>query len=73
MQFVTSDYKVITDETVEAQIWDVTKEFGEDCWSEDFSSFGVAHSLLPSNGYNSGICGTTNTGSSFVTERPPSK
>jgi hypothetical protein len=73
MQFVTSDYKVISDETAEAQIWDVTKEFGEDCWNEDFSSFGVAHSLLPGNGYNSGVCGTTNMGSGIVTARPPSK
>jgi hypothetical protein len=42
---------------VEAQIWDVVKEFGEDLWAEDFSSFANAHSLLPGNGYNSGVCG----------------
>jgi hypothetical protein len=63
MEFVTSTHQVISNETVEAQIWDVTKEFGEDLWTEDFSSFGVAHSLLPGNGYNSGICGTANKGS----------
>ena len=59
MQFITSSFQVISNETVEAQIWDVVKEFGEDLWSEDFSSFANAHSLLPANGYNSGVCGTT--------------
>lgn len=73
MQFITSAFQVISNETVEAQIWDVTKEFGEDCWSEDFSSFGVAHSLLPGNGYNSGICGTANTVTGAVMECQPSK
>jgi sigma54-dependent transcription regulator len=57
MQFITSSFQVISNETVEAQIWDVVKEFGEDLWAEDFSSFANAHSLLPGNGYNSGVCG----------------
>ncbi|MGB8772113.1 MAG: lipase family protein [Candidatus Korobacteraceae bacterium] len=57
MQFITSSFQVISNETVEAQIWDVVEEFGEDLWSEDFSSFGDAHSLLPGKGYNSGVCG----------------
>jgi hypothetical protein len=56
MQFITSSFEVISNETVEAQIWDVTKEFGEDLWDEDFASFAVAHSLAPGNGYNSGVC-----------------
>jgi hypothetical protein len=57
MQFITSSFQVISNETVEAQIWDVVKEFGEDLWAEDFSSFANAHSLLPGNRYNSGVCG----------------
>jgi Lipase (class 3) len=58
MQFITSTFQVISNESVEAQIWDVAKEFGEDAWTENFSSFAAAHSLLPGNGYNSGVCGT---------------
>ena len=57
MQFITSAFQVIPNETIEAQTWDVAKEFGEDAWAEDFSSFGAAHSLLPGDGYNSGVCG----------------
>jgi hypothetical protein len=59
MQFITSAFQVISNESVEAQTWDVAKEFGEDAWTENFSSFGVAHSLLPRDGYNSGICGAS--------------
>ena len=57
MQFITSTFQVILNESVEAQTWEVAKEFGEDAWAEDFSSFGAAHSLLPGDGYNAGICG----------------
>ncbi len=55
--FITSTHQVISDEIVELQVWDVVKEFGEDLWAEDFSSFAEAHSLLPGYGYNSGVCG----------------
>src|SRR5262245_32831802 len=47
----------ISNESVEAQTWDVAKEFGEDVWTENFSSFAAAHSLAPGLGYNSGLCG----------------
>ncbi len=59
MEFITSDFHVITNEMVEAQTWDVVKEFGEDLWDEDFTSFANAHTLLPGDGYNTGICGPT--------------
>lgn len=54
--FITESFQVISNESDAAQVWDVTKEFGEDAWHENFSSFGVAHSLAPGNGYNSGVC-----------------
>jgi hypothetical protein len=57
LQFITSTFQVIANESVEAQTWDVAKEFGEDAWHENFSSFGAAHSLLPGHGYNTGVCG----------------
>jgi hypothetical protein len=59
MQFITSAFQVISNESVEAQAWEVAKEFGEDAWAENFSSFGAAHSLLPGHGYNSGVCGAS--------------
>jgi hypothetical protein len=59
MQFITSTFQIISNESVEAQTWDVAKEFGEDAWAEDFSSFGAAHSLLLGHGYNAGICGAS--------------
>ncbi len=58
MQFITSAFQVISNESVEAQTWDVAKEFGEDVWAENFSSFAAAHSLAPGFGYNSGVCGS---------------
>ena len=39
---------------MEAQIWDVVKEFGEDLWKCDFTSFVNAHILKPACGYYSG-------------------
>lgn len=56
MQFVTSDFRVISDETLTAQKLDVANEFVEDLLKKNFSSFGEAHTLLPGRGYNSGIC-----------------
>lgn len=55
--FITSDFRVISDEDIVAQRLDVAAEFVEDLLSKNFSSFGDAHSLLPGKGYNSGICG----------------
>jgi len=57
MLFITSDFKVIPNEDPTAQKLDVALEFVQDLASRNFSSFGEAHSLLPSKGYNSGICG----------------
>lgn len=56
-QFITSSHQVISNEPVEAQIWDVVKEFGEDLWKENFYSFVDAHILVPGKGYNLGVCG----------------
>lgn len=56
-QFITGSYQVIANEPLEAQIWDVAKEFGEDLWKCDFSSFVNAHILRPGCGYNSGVRG----------------
>ncbi len=57
LKFITSSYQVILDEPIEVQIWDVAKEFGEDCLKANFWSFVNAHILAPGLGYNSGVCG----------------
>ena len=57
LKFITSSFQVITNESLDAQIWDVVKEFGEDLLKANFFSFVRAHILNPGNGYNSGVCG----------------
>ena len=57
MLFVTSTFQVISDESVDQQTLDVVTEFVKDILLRNFSSFGHAHSLLPGEGYNSGVCG----------------
>ena len=54
---IPSTFQLVLNESVEAQTWEVAKEFGEDAWKGNFSSFGAAHSLLPGYGYSAGICG----------------
>jgi hypothetical protein len=51
-QFIEADKQtIIPNEPIESQIWDVTKEFGEDIWDLDFSSFAAAHTISPGGGY----------------------
>ena len=57
MLFITSDFQVIDNESVAEQTLDVVEEFVEDIVQRNFSSFAKAHSLLPGDGYNSGVCG----------------
>jgi hypothetical protein len=59
MLFITNTFQVISNESVNQQTLDVVAEFVEDLVQHNFSSFGRAHSLLPGNGYNSGVCGPT--------------
>jgi hypothetical protein len=54
-EFITSSFQVQANYPVVLQTLDVVKEFGIDLYNEDFSSFGVAHSLAPGNGYNKGL------------------
>jgi pimeloyl-ACP methyl ester carboxylesterase len=50
--FIEADKQTITpDEPIESQVWDVVKEFGEDIWDENFSSFAAAHTISPGGGY----------------------
>jgi len=57
MLFITSNFQVIDNESVAEQTLDVVEEFIEDIVRRNFSSFAKAHSLLPGNGYNTGVCG----------------
>jgi hypothetical protein len=57
MLFITRTFQVISNESVDQQTLDVVTEFVADLLQQNFSSFGRAHSLLPGNGYNSGVCG----------------
>jgi hypothetical protein len=51
-QFIEADkLTIISNEPIESQIWDVVKEFGEDIWDLDFSSFASAHTITPGGGY----------------------
>jgi len=59
MLFITSTFQVIDNESVAQQTLDVVEEFVADLVQRNFSSFVKAHSLLPGNGYNSGVCGPT--------------
>jgi hypothetical protein len=59
LQFIESaadHYKTIPDEPIESQIWDVVKEFGEDIWDFNFSSFAAAHHIGCGFGYMSAVC-----------------
>lgn len=58
MLFITSTFQVISNEDVNQQTLDVVAEFVEDLLQRNFSSFARAHSLLPGDGYNSGVCRT---------------
>ncbi|HYL74155.1 MAG TPA: lipase family protein [Bryobacteraceae bacterium] len=50
--FIEMDkHTIISNEQLGAQIWDVVKEFGEDTWERDFSSFVAAHTISPGGGY----------------------
>jgi hypothetical protein len=55
-KFVTSSFEVITDESTTDQTDDVLKEILADVLKRDFTSFAVAHSLDPGNGYSRGVC-----------------
>ena len=57
MLFITSTFQVISNESVAHQTLNIVAEFVEDSLQRNFSSFARAHSLLPGNGYNSGVCG----------------
>jgi len=59
MLFITSTFQVIANESVTQQTLDVVAEFVEDLVQRDFSSFARAHTLLPGDGYNSGVCRPT--------------
>lgn len=51
-QFIEADkHTIISNEPIASQIWDVVKEFGEDIWDRDFSSFAAAHTISPGGGY----------------------
>ena len=56
MLFITSTFQVISNEDVRQQTLDVVAEFVKDLFVRNFSSFALAHSLLPGYGYNSGVC-----------------
>jgi len=58
MLFITRTFQVIANESVDQQTLDVVLEFADDLVHQNFSSFARAHSLLPGNGYNSGVCGS---------------
>jgi hypothetical protein len=51
-------YKVVpdSDPLMDQRLADIVVEIGEDVYSEDFSSFGYAHSLMCGYGYISGTC-----------------
>ena len=54
-EFVTSNFQIVPNYSVELQTLDVVWEFGTDLYHEDFSSFAEAHSLAPGGGYNSAL------------------
>lgn len=50
--FIESNQQtIISNESIDAQVWDVVKECGEDLLHVDFSSFGAAHTIHPGYGY----------------------
>ena len=50
--FIEADkHTIISNEPLASQIWDVVKEFGEDIWDRNFSSFAAAHTVTPGGGY----------------------
>jgi len=58
--FIEEDqHTIISNEPIESQVWDVVKEFGEDLWDEDFSSFAAAHKIAPSGGYYRALAAST--------------
>jgi len=57
--FIESDQQtIINNESIDSQVWDVVKEFGEDLLRLDFSSFGAAHTLHPGFGYYRALSST---------------
>lgn len=50
--FIEADKRtIVSNESIEAQTWDIVKEVGEDIWDLDFSTFAAAHTISPQGGY----------------------
>jgi Lipase (class 3) len=54
-EFITSNFQVVPNYSVEIQTLDVVWELGSDLYNENFSSFAAAHSLAPGGGYNTAL------------------
>lgn len=59
MLFITRSFTVIENEDVKQQTLDVVVEFAEDILQLNFCSVLRAHTLLPGNGFQNGVCGST--------------
>jgi hypothetical protein len=56
IESASNGYGVVHDCSMAERLGDIVYELGQDIYSEDFSSFGNAHSLMCGYGYIGGIC-----------------
>ena len=56
IESASNGYGIVSDPSMAERLGDIVYELAQDIYSEDFSSFGNAHSLMCGYGYISGAC-----------------